>query len=42
VSDRREWNVGVLGLVLSFGQDSAGELYVLSASGSVYRIEAAS
>jgi glucose/arabinose dehydrogenase len=42
VSDRREWDVGALGQVLSFGQDSAGELYVLSGNGRVYRIEAAS
>jgi glucose/arabinose dehydrogenase len=42
VSDRREWPVGALGQVLSFGEDSAGELYVLSASGRVYRIEAES
>jgi glucose/arabinose dehydrogenase len=38
--DRREWNVGPLGSVLSFGEDSAGELYVLSANGRVYRLDA--
>jgi len=42
VSDRRDWAVGPLGQVLSFGEDSAGELYVLSGNGRVYRIEAAS
>jgi glucose/arabinose dehydrogenase len=38
--DRRDWNVGTLGYVLSFGEDLAGELYVLSANGRVYRLEA--
>jgi glucose/arabinose dehydrogenase len=38
--DRRTWSVGALGSVLSFGEDSAGELYVLSANGRVYRLEA--
>ncbi len=36
--ERREWNVGDLGRVLSFGQDSDGELYVLSGNGSVYKL----
>jgi hypothetical protein len=35
---RREWNTGDIGHVLSFGQDSAGELYVLSDNGRVYEI----
>ncbi|GBD32335.1 Aldose sugar dehydrogenase YliI [bacterium HR33] len=38
--DHREWNVGNLGQVLSFGEDSAGELYILSANGRVYRLAA--
>jgi glucose/arabinose dehydrogenase len=42
VSEQREWPVGPLGQVLSFGEDSAGELYVLSGNGRVYRIEAGS
>lgn len=36
--DRREWSIGNIGNVLSFGVDGAGELYVLSANGRVYRI----
>jgi glucose/arabinose dehydrogenase len=34
-----EWDLGTaVGNVLSFGQDSQGELYMLAASGNVYRI----
>ena len=32
-----EWDVGALGSVLSFGEDAAGELYILSAAGTVFR-----
>jgi len=39
--DRREWALGDVGSVLSFGEDAAGELYVLSSSGRVYRIDPA-
>ena len=34
----QEWNVGGLGSVTSFGADAAGEMYVTSAEGRVYRI----
>jgi glucose/arabinose dehydrogenase len=37
--DQREWDVGALGSVLSIGEDLAGELYILSANGRVYRLE---
>jgi hypothetical protein len=38
VTNRRAWNVGDLGPVMSFGEDGAGEVYVLSGNGSVYRL----
>ena len=37
-TEPRDWPVGDLGSVLSFGEDSARELYVLSANGRVYRL----
>jgi glucose/arabinose dehydrogenase len=36
--DHVEWDVGALGSVLSFGQDAAGELYILSSNGIVGRL----
>lgn len=36
--DQREWAVGDLGNVTSFGEDSARELYITSANGRVYRL----
>jgi glucose/arabinose dehydrogenase len=39
-TEQREWEFGDIGNVLSFGEDSAGELYVLSANGRVYRMVA--
>jgi hypothetical protein len=38
VTDEREWDVGGLGSVLSFGQDAQLELYILSGNGRVYRL----
>ena len=37
-TDTRTWTVGSIGGVLSFGEDSAGELYVLSDNGTVYKL----
>ena len=39
VAERRTWDVGSLGSVMSFGVDASGELYVLSANGRVYVVE---
>lgn len=36
--DRRQWPVGDLGSVTSFGTDAAGDLYVMNAGGTVFRI----
>jgi glucose/arabinose dehydrogenase len=38
--DQREWAVGSLGNITSFGVDAAGELYIVVHQGSVYRLEA--
>jgi glucose/arabinose dehydrogenase len=38
VTSRRTWKVDGLGPVLSFGEDGAGEVYVLSGNGSVFRL----
>ena len=39
-SDEQEWDLGSIGSVLSFGEDAAGEMYLLSANGRVYRFVA--
>lgn len=38
VTNRHSWKVDDLGQVLSFGEDGAGEVYILSGNGSVYRL----
>jgi len=40
-TEERQWDVGDLGRSLSFGEDAAGELYVLSLNGRIYRLVAA-
>jgi glucose/arabinose dehydrogenase len=37
--DHREWSLGSLGQITSFGVDAAGELYILTGNGRVYRLE---
>jgi hypothetical protein len=39
-SERREWSVGSLGSVSSFGEDAAGELYVVTHEGRIWRLAA--
>jgi hypothetical protein len=39
--DHRTWSTGLTGNVLSFGEDEAGELYVLTSAGVVLRLDAA-
>jgi glucose/arabinose dehydrogenase len=41
VTDHRDWDLGDLGRITSFGQDGAGELYILSQDGRVHRIRPA-
>lgn len=36
--EQRVWDVGSIGSITSFGEDAAGELYMTSSSGRVYRI----
>jgi glucose/arabinose dehydrogenase len=36
--DQRSWSFGNIGSVTSFGQDAAGELYVVSTNGTIYRL----
>ena len=33
----RDWNLGAIGNITSFGEDASGELYLISANGRVYK-----
>ena len=37
-TEQQDWAFGNLGSILSFGEDASGELYILSANGTVYKI----
>ncbi len=36
--EQRSWDIGSIGSVTSFGEDAAGEMYMTSSNGRVYRI----
>ena len=36
--DQRTWSIGAIGNIKSFGLDAAGEMYILTGGGRVYRI----
>ena len=38
ITEQRDWNIAAIGNVISFGQDGQGELYLLTARGSVHKI----
>lgn len=40
--DRREWKIPDIGHIVSFGEDSSGELYIVAENGRVWRIAGAS
>lgn len=38
VAEQRDWNLNSAGQVVSFGRDGAGELYVVSADGHIFKL----
>lgn len=38
ILDGRDWHLRDIGRVVSFGQDAAGELYLIAADGAIYKI----
>ncbi|QOL50312.1 PQQ-dependent sugar dehydrogenase [Massilia litorea] len=38
VAEQRDWNLNTAGRVVSFGRDGAGELYVVSESGRIFKL----
>jgi glucose/arabinose dehydrogenase len=38
VTEQRDWGIGSVGNVVSFGQDGQGELYLIGANGSIWKI----
>jgi glucose/arabinose dehydrogenase len=40
-TEPRQWSLGSIGRILSFGEDAAGEIYICSGNGTVYRLTAA-
>jgi hypothetical protein len=38
-TEHRDWDLGSLGNIASFGEDAAGELYILDRGGRVFRLE---
>jgi hypothetical protein len=38
IVEQRDWNIPAIGQVISFGQDADGELYLVAASGTIYKI----
>ena len=38
-TEQKEYAIGSIGNVLSFGRDAAGEIYILSGNGRVYRLD---
>ena len=38
IIEQRDWKIGDIGGVVSFGQDAEGELYFLTTSGAIHKI----